>query len=152
MMVLGISRWLHRHGFGIHSPWAYSVLRDVLFESLPYYAFTELQQQFPCRSRRTRRMDEQLFRLHNYAASTPVTLIGHFTDCALMYARRGVECHNNIEPPVDKIVVVEDIHGVGRDVWHDLMTQPDATATFDIGGCRGIAFFNPNLTKQHYRV
>lgn len=151
-MNMSINRWLHRHGFGIHSPWVYAMIRDVLFESIPYYAYDELQLQFPNRSRKVRRMDEQLFRLYNYAASTPINIIGNLSDSAKAYAARGADTHGHTAQPVSEIIVVEDISGAEKDIWDKLMQNPDATATFDVGGYRGIAFLNPNLTKQHYKV
>ena len=43
-----IQRWLHRYGFGIQSPWAYELVRNVLFEPLRYYAFDELKAKYDC--------------------------------------------------------------------------------------------------------
>ncbi len=49
-------RWLRRcgycRGFGVQSPSAYSFIRYVINEHYPYYAYQELQEQFPQLNRR----------------------------------------------------------------------------------------------------
>ena len=32
-------RWRHGRGFGIHSPFAYSFVKETLRQKLPYYAY-----------------------------------------------------------------------------------------------------------------
>ena len=68
-MKLKENRWLTGHGFGVHSPWAYDFIENVINERLPYYAYEDLYSfwekapqylpQYP-QSR-----DELLFRLVN---------------------------------------------------------------------------------------
>lgn len=68
-MKLSDNRWLTGHGFGVHSPWAYDLIEDVIKEKLLYYAYDDLYKfwqkapqylpQYP-QSR-----DELLFRLVN---------------------------------------------------------------------------------------
>ena len=68
-MKLTDNRWLTRQGFGVHSPWAYDLIENVINERHPYYAFEDLyafwekapqdMPQYP-QSR-----DELLFRLVN---------------------------------------------------------------------------------------
>lgn len=150
--MTSISRLLHRRGFGIHSPWVYTLLRDVLFESLPYYTFSTLRQQFPCRTRRQIAMDEQLFRLAHYASPVPLTIIGSVSPSSNEYIRRGkATSHHQATTAIERIVVVEDITA-NHDTWQQYVDDPAATATFDIEGRRGIAIYNPQLSKLHYKV
>ncbi len=59
-------RFVRRYGFGIQSPWAYSFVKDVLYEKLRYYAYDDLLLQFPGRKGYAVRRDEQIFRLVNF--------------------------------------------------------------------------------------
>lgn len=68
-MKLTDNRWLTGRGFGVHSPWAYDIIENVINEKHPYYAYEDLYPywekapqylpQYP-QSR-----DELLFRLVN---------------------------------------------------------------------------------------
>lgn len=150
--MTSIPRMLHRRGFGIHSPWVYTLLRDVLFESLPYYTFAPLRQQFPGRTRRQIAMDEQLFRLAHYASPVPVTIIGNVSPSTIEYIRQGADTsHHQAATAIERIIVVEDI-AANIDTWQQYIDDPAATATFDVEGRRGIAIYNPQLSKLHYKV
>ena len=80
-------RFIRRHGFGIQSPWAYSFLKDVLYEKLRYYAYDELSVLFPDRRKSEIRRDEQLFRLVNYFRPGRIVLVGGCSDCSVEYMR-----------------------------------------------------------------
>lgn len=54
-------RLLHRHGFGIQSPWAYHLVTDVLFDKSQFYAYESLKATHPGYFRQ----GERLFRLVN---------------------------------------------------------------------------------------
>lgn len=75
-----LSRLRHRAGFGVHSPWAFRFIRDVVNEQLPYYAYADLQEQVPVSDKRELRLCRLYLRIANfmqaaaaidYAAPTP---------------------------------------------------------------------------------
>ena len=72
-----IQRFFHRYGFGIQSPWAYSLVRNVLFEPLRYYAFDELQAKHPQCSKTERKRNEQLFRIVNHFKPQKIEIVGN---------------------------------------------------------------------------
>lgn len=52
-----LSRLFARKGYGVQSPFAYHIVRDVVAEDMPFYAYDELQTRFG------KRKDEDFLRL-----------------------------------------------------------------------------------------
>ena len=61
-----VARLRHRAGFGVHSPWAFRLIRDVIGEELPYYAYDDLQREHPIGDKRTLRFCRLYLRLSNF--------------------------------------------------------------------------------------
>lgn len=72
--------WLSRigccRGFGIQSPWAYSLVRYVINEHYPYYAYECLAKDFPAADAVRRKMGEFFLRLANHAQPEMVVAVG----------------------------------------------------------------------------
>lgn len=70
----------HRLGFGVQSPWAFYLVRFVLREKWPFYAFDELKtlrRQLPKNaSTFSQKHDERLFRLANWLKPDRVFVVG----------------------------------------------------------------------------
>ena len=75
--LLWLRRFRHRCGYGVHSPFAFSLLENVVYESLPYYAFAQLDARLAWWQRfRVRRYLHLLFRLSNYQHPDRMILCG----------------------------------------------------------------------------
>lgn len=71
--MLGLKRkivWLarigHCRGFGVQSPWAYMIVRYVINEHYPYYAYEPLAKAYPCHDTVTRKLRELCLRISNH--------------------------------------------------------------------------------------
>lgn len=159
-----IHRWRHRHGFGIHSPWAYELVRDALFEKLPYYAFDSIEEgsaadeqlyRFVCWLRprsyiyayhdRVRKefVDAAWRSLRNYSNYTLYYYAYAFTQ-SLEYQWPGYQIPPNVCIVIDGIDM-----SPARDIWHQLLANPLATSSFE-QPTRGIIFFDPAHQRQNY--
>lgn len=136
LLLTSLPRAMHRRGFGIQSPWAYELVRDVLFESLPYYAYTEQGLNTP--------MDQQLFRICNHYRGQPVIIIEKKGDAA---ARQYEETVQNATPYT--ILIIEHIHNENADLWTHTVNDPRAIITFDMRK-RGMVIFDKKRIKQNY--
>ena len=85
-----IKRVFHRYGFGIQSPWAYSLVRNVLFEPLRYYAYDELKAKHAECSRKERKRNEQLFRIVNHFKPLEIVVAGNCPLSTLDYLQSPV--------------------------------------------------------------
>lgn len=61
----GVRHLRHRKGFGVHSPFAFSIITDVIEEKTPYYAYRDMQHVYGARSPFPFKVASLLFRLAN---------------------------------------------------------------------------------------
>lgn len=139
------NRWRHRHGYGVQSPWAFELVRDVLFEPLRYYAFDRLGG--------TPR-DEQLFRLALWLPTDCLMAkdIGETGRRYLLAARPSLRLIPFDPSRIDEqtVLVVEQIRGANRRLWHErVLPLRGRTSAFDLGD-RGLAFFSPARQRCLY--
>ena len=66
----------HRKGFGVHSPFAFSIITEVIEEKLPYYAYRPMQGSYPKSSIVPFKVVTLLFRLANRFGSRNIAVIG----------------------------------------------------------------------------
>ena len=164
-------RLLHRYGFGIQSPWAYSLVRNVLFESLRYYAFDELKAKHPQSSCKERKRNEQLFRIVNHFKPSEIVVTGNCPPSTLDYLQTpvgSVICQmptenslfyyyapetkgERLEMKENMVVVIDDICHSNKSLWEQLLNQPQATAIFEMG-YRGFIYFDPKRSRQIYQL
>lgn len=124
-----IPRWWHRHGFGIQSPSDYELVRDVLFEPLPYYAYDEQHLTTPAA--------RQLYRIRLWKPNAEVI------NSPDEYTRAAATATD------DTALVVEDISGQNAPLWRRILQDDRARVTFDMRH-RGLVLFNSKRFKQNY--
>lgn len=60
-----LRRIRHCRGFGVQSPWAYRMVRYVINEHWPYYAYEDLRRRYPAVKSTARKLCELCLRLSN---------------------------------------------------------------------------------------
>lgn len=157
------SRWFHRRGFSVQSPWAFEFVTHVLFGKSRFYAFDELGGD---------RSDEQLFKVVRWLRPKEVVA---YTDNALtetylvsplskdpslrgstIVYYYGTDQFSRLDGDVDSgrftdetCVIVDGIRRSNASNWQRLTVAPGATSAFDLGK-RGIVFFDQRRQRQTY--
>ena len=122
-------RWWHRHGFGIHSPHDYELIRDVLFEKHAYYAYKDLHLNDP--------WSRQLYRIRLWNPTVQIihTQEEYETCCA--------------QATDHTCLIIENISNQNLSLWKHILKDPKARITFDMRN-RGLVLFNTKRIKQNY--
>ena len=79
-----LTRWRHRCGYGVHSPWAFSWITEVIYNDFAYYAYAPLHRRrlLPAADPEAlagalnEKDDRLLFRLANAAEAREIALVG----------------------------------------------------------------------------
>ena len=106
-------RFRHRRGYGVHSPFAFGLITDVIYERRPYYAYQELEAlRRAAKGHLTypERVDKLLFRLVNRFSPQRIVEVGTGAGLSLCYlaaGRRGAQCISL--PGEDTSMVVEEV-------------------------------------------
>lgn len=123
----------HRHGFDVQSPWAYLLVRDVLFETLPYYAYEELRllrKSFATAWQLSTDDDELLYRMANHFAPQSIVEIGLPQSACYMARPRPDAVCTAILPSPDGAETLQrlGINAAVGNVMQELQrTVPDGT-------------------------
>ena len=82
-------RFRYRCGYGVHSPSDFFLITSVVYESLPYYAYRELESSSPSvnSSFYRRKVNRLLFRLVNYFQPAFLVNVVGEDDLALRYMK-----------------------------------------------------------------
>jgi hypothetical protein len=136
LILTAIPRAIHRRGFGVQSPWAYELVRDVLFESLPYYAYDEQKLSSP--------MQQQLFRIRNHFQGQPIVVIDEKGEKA---SQQCEEVLQTVTP--DTVLILEHINDENADLWTRMVDDSRTIITFDMRK-RGMIIFDNKRIKQNY--
>ena len=163
--------WLRRighcRGFGIQSPTDYRFVREVVNESWPYYAYSQLGQDDPWLRRKLGRL---YFRLANFLQPACIADLLGYEDYLRAGCRKAGICSDIPSQAQlvlasaddaallssfpfsnsETVLVVEDI-GHHPDEWCAILANSYARVAFDLYYA-GIVFFNPKRSKQQYIV
>ena len=166
--LICMARFRHRCGYGVHSPFAFRFITDVIYERHPYYAYRELDRSLPLSMRlRKRRGLHLLLRLANHLQ--PATIVVP-TDAQWekRYLQSG--CHRAnilsewpegevnmclLQEPMDdamshmgehSVLLLDNLHHHRE--WFKGLPSVVCFDLYDLG----IAFFDKQYNKQYYIV
>lgn len=166
--VVWLSRFRHRCGYGVHSPFAFRFLTDVVYERTPFYAYAELDGRLPWTHRMRRRKGlHLLLRLANWLQPALV-VVPEDALYARVYLQAGCQKAQMltemsadgadmalIHEPDDR--VASRIRTGGILVMDRLQSHREwfanlpATLTFDLYDV-GVAIYDNRFQKQHFIV
>jgi len=73
--LVWLARFRHRKGYGVHSPFAFRFITDVIYEHTPYYAYAMLDKALPLSMQlRRRRGLHLMLRLSNHLQPKTIVL------------------------------------------------------------------------------
>lgn len=170
--VVWLLRVRKRRGYGVHSPFAFNLLENVVYERLPYYAFAELDSLLNWKQRfRVRRYLHLLFRLANYHHPDTIVMGEHddfeydyltsacpeakVTQIAENKQEYGDRCIIFLSKPNNEVLknistgtmlLLANVNEYQE--WWD---KVPGVITFDLYDL-GIAFFDTQYNKQNYVI
>lgn len=180
-IVRWLSRIRHRQGYGIHSPFAFGFVKDVVYNPGAFYSYASLERKLCDNPDKFFRLKDvlMLFRLANYVRPATCRLVNIETDGIVAKAIRAGSWHTIILPSgcnaSSSLTVVDKWEGVAdslisqlppegvvvfigtdatrqrRRKWREIIGSKNARITFDLGDF-GIIFNKTQLFPQDYTI
>ncbi len=174
--LVWLRRIRHRRGYGVHSPFAYEMLSQVIYSPGSYYAEAELERGRTLARRlmqpRRKTVDRLLMRLAN--RQQPATLCApHASSRALSYLHEGCRHAQLVSPEApepdmlyickeweeatdepwvaDGGLVVVDHLRVHRKLWKRMRREGRYQVMFDLHDV-GLAFRRDGMQRDYYVV
>ena len=166
--LVWLARFRHRKGYGVHSPFAFRFITDVIYERHPYYAYKELDEALPFWKRfRQRKGLHLLLRLANHLQPESIALpkdawlekrylLGGCKSAKILCgSREGEVSMCLLKEPTDEVLphlgeqsvlLLDNLHR-HREWFRSL----PSVVSFDLYDF-GIAFFDKQYNKQYYKV
>lgn len=166
--LVWLARFRHRRGYGVHSPFAFRFITDVIYESHPYYAYRELDSRLPLPMRlRQRKGLHLLLRVANHLQPDTIVL-PRDAWWEKRYLQSGCRTANIqcqwpkgevgmclLREPSDEVLqhlgqhsvlLLNDLHR-----YRQWFRELPSVVSFDLYDL-GIAFFDKQYNKQNYIV
>jgi len=140
-----LSRIGKSRGFGIQSPWAYSFVKDVIMEKLPYYEYEEIENAFP--NKKECKKQKLYFRIRNFVHNQNFNIMNAIDDT--FESIKNVALANNGEG----VIVIENIYYSAEinEKWESIRDSEFIGITFDLYDF-AICFMPNTMYKQHYKL
>lgn len=150
--LLWLRRIRHRRGYGIHSPWVFSLVVGVIYETEAYYAYSVLPPVQGWRPKDLR----LLLRLANHFQPTSITLCGvskelgpwlHSGCCRASLAFQPSQ-HPFIlmqRPDGQQCIITPDCRS---DLWQQLLREGVTLDLYYIG----LAYRGISIPSQHHII
>ncbi|MBR1840215.1 MAG: hypothetical protein IJ782_06515 [Prevotella sp.] len=140
-----IARWWQGQGFGIQSRSDYEYLKDVIRESLPYYAYDDIKSDGA----------RLIYRICNHDRKRHVAMVGPFTAEELTAAEKALGSRPERADTLTHLhgrqtVIVGDIRHTGKELWSLALGSPHAI-TWDMGD-KGLIRFVEGRYEEHYCI
>ena len=166
--IIWLRRFRHRCGYGVHSPFAFHFITDVIYEKAPYYAYRDLDKSLPLKDRlRVRKVLHLLLRISNWKQPKDILCLMPSNN-VVRYLKAGCRKSNIIynvpegqvdlcwlsEPCADICIHLHE-HSMlvldNLDKHKEWFLNLPSVISFDLYDI-GIAFFDTKYNKQHYIV
>lgn len=166
--LVWLARFRHRKGYGVHSPFAFRFITDVIYESHPYYGYALLDRSLPLPMRlRVRRGLHLLLRMANHLQPSTIMLPQdaqwekRYLECGCKNADIQCGCKGGevsmclLREPSDdalqhlgehSVLLLDNLHH-----HREWFKSIPAVVSFDLYDF-GIAFFDKHYNKQYYKV
>ena len=171
-----LRRFRKRCGYGVHSPYAFDFITDVLYEHLPYYAYKDLDALHPFWVRKLRlrplKLSRVLFRIANFVhPGRACVLTTSAADRAYMRAAvPSAQWTETLSPgslfdfvcidaPVQDVlsyvtessVLVVSKLQENKSYWQQLLNDERVAISFDLYDL-GVLMFDKRLNRKDYVV
>ena len=166
--LIWLRRIRHRCGYGVHSPFAFHYIREVIYETTPFYAYMEMDLSLPYKDRfRVRKILHLLMRISNRRQPNVIVCLSS-SEYVAHYLAAGCRKAKIIdyvpeEPielcwldePNEAILTHLDEHSVlvldNLDKHKKWFKNLPSVISFDLYDI-GIAFFDTKYNKQNYII
>lgn len=164
-----VIRYRRTRGFGVHSPFAYGFITQVLGCTYPYYCWPQLEAEVKSAGKMRWRDARAMFRTLNQMNPANVYVCPEDPyDAALIVEMWNGNCEITSVPSGSRFLVIgdespcetEDIIAGGKTVfftsvanplWHKLLLEMERGQSFT-NSVTGIVVCNPKLPLHHFEI